>query len=384
MNPMPLGEMPLDIFLAEYWQKKPLLIRNALANITSPASAEVLAGLACEDEVESRLIIQKEKQWELQHGPFNETTFANLPASHWTLLVQAVDHYLPAAARLLEQFNFIPRWRIDDIMMSVASDGGGVGPHFDHYDVFLVQTHGKRQWDIGGKYDDDSLLQENLPVKILQTFDAEQRWLLSPGDILYLPPGVGHNGIAVGNACITCSVGFRAPSHSDILREYTDYIGDQLNESMRYQDVDLNTQCNPGEITPQTLQNIQNILHRYTENPAAISDWFGRYATTPKYPTDEYADHEASYSIEELITHLTHHGEVIRNESSRFAYYKQDQQHRLFVDGEEIDSGDETNQLIEALCSKIQITSEDFELSANNLDLLGTLLQQGAIYLNTP
>ena len=147
MNSIPLGSMPLGTFLSEYWQKKPLLIRSAMQNIASPVAADVLAGLACEQEVESRIVIQNKstKQWELKHGPFSEKSFSTLPATHWTLLVQAVDHWLPEAAEFLELFAFIPRWRIDDLMMSYANDGGGVGPHFDNYDVFLVQTNGKKK-----------------------------------------------------------------------------------------------------------------------------------------------------------------------------------------------------------------------------------------------
>ena len=168
MQTTPLGKFPIDKFLSEYWQKKPLLIRNALPDVTSPVSADVLAGLACEEEVESRIVIQNKtaNKWELKHGPFSEETFSTLPSTHWTLLVQAVDHWMPQAAKFLELFTFIPRWRIDDLMMSYASDGGSVGPHYDNYDVFLVQTNGKRKWEVGEQYDENSPLIQNLPVSI--------------------------------------------------------------------------------------------------------------------------------------------------------------------------------------------------------------------------
>ncbi|MCK5433342.1 MAG: cupin domain-containing protein, partial [Gammaproteobacteria bacterium] len=196
----PLGEMPLDTFLSEYWQKKPLLIRNGLPDLESPIAPDVLAGLACEEGVESRLLIQGEndQKWELKHGPFNDEIFSQLPESHWTLLVQAVDHWIPEAGNLLNLFDFIPRWRIDDLMISYASDGGGVGPHFDNYDVFLVQTSGKRKWEIGGVYNETTPRRENLPVNILSEFEVLETWILEPGDILYVPPGIGHNGIAEG------------------------------------------------------------------------------------------------------------------------------------------------------------------------------------------
>ena len=154
MPTYPLGEFTLNSFLNHYWQKKPVLIKDALPNIQPPISADELAGLACEPSIEARIISNADNNWQLQHGPFDEHTFARLPRSHWTLLVQAVDHYMPQAAQLLEQFNFIPRWRIDDLMVSYACKGGGVGAHYDNYDVFLIQTQGQRQWEVGGHYDD--------------------------------------------------------------------------------------------------------------------------------------------------------------------------------------------------------------------------------------
>ncbi len=382
----PLGEMPLDTFLSEYWQKKPLLIRDALPDVTSPVAADVLAGLACEEGVESRLIIQgdTENEWELKHGPFNDEIFSSLPESHWTLLVQAVDHWIPEAASLLELFNFIPRWRIDDLMMSYASDGGSVGPHYDNYDVFLVQTSGKRKWEIGGVYDETAPLRENLPVKILSEFEALETWILEPGDILYVPPGTGHNGIAEGNDCMTCSVGFRAPSHSEILREYTDYIGENLSEALRYEDLDLKPQSNPGEITTQTLKKIHHILREHIDDKASINDWFGRYITRPKYDQTsdlELDETEANYGIEDLKKHLASGGLLVRNESSRFAFEVQNKKNILFVDGSCFDNFSNSNELIETLCAEIELSDESFVQSDDNLNLLLKLLQRGAIYL---
>ena len=382
----PLGEMPLDTFLSEYWQKKPLLIRNALPEIISPIAADVLAGLACEEGVESRLVIQgeTEDEWDLKHGPFNDEIFSSLPESHWTLLVQAVDHWVPEAASLLELFNFIPRWRIDDLMMSYASDGGGVGPHYDNYDVFLVQTSGKRKWEIGGVYNETTPRRENLPVNILSEFEVLETWILEPGDILYVPPGIGHNGIAEGNDCMTCSVGFRAPSHSEILREYTDYIGENLSETLRYEDPDLKPQSNPGEITTQTLKKIHHILRKYIDDKASINDWFGGYITTPKYDQADLLDiddTETPYRLEDLKKHLASGGLLVRNESSRFAFEVQNKKNILFVDGVRFDNLDDSNKLIETLCSEIELSDESFVQSDDNLNLLLKLLQRGAIYL---
>jgi 50S ribosomal protein L16 3-hydroxylase len=384
MNSSPLGDMPLDTFLSEYWQKKPLLIRNALPQIESPVDADVLAGLACEDSVESRLIIKEGESWDLQHGPFNDEIFSTLPESNWTLLVQAVDHWVPKAAELLELFNFVPHWRIDDLMMSYASNGGGVGPHFDNYDVFLFQTSGQRKWEVGGIYNVSSSLRENLPVKILSEFQAEHSWVLNPGDILYVPPGVGHNGIAQGDGCITCSIGFRAPAHSEILREYTDYLGDKLAESLRYQDPDLKPQKNTGEISTYTIAKIQQILSDYAQDSDAVSDWFGRYITTPKYQhvNDlEFNQSEHAYSLTELKHHLASDNCLTRNESSRFAFKAQAIHNDLFVDGQHIQTHANSSELVEILCNKIKLCPKDFTQSEDNLTLLLTLLNHSSLYL---
>lgn len=384
MNSLPLGDMSLESFLSEYWQKKPLLIRNALPDIESPVSADVLAGLACEDGVESRLIIKDNESWQLLHGPFNDEIFSTLPESEWTLLVQAVDHYIPQAAELLEQFNFIPHWRIDDLMMSYANDGGGVGAHFDNYDVFLVQTSGQRQWQVGGRHDDSSPIREGLPVKILNNFQAADTWVLDPGDILYLPPGIGHNGVALGDGCITCSIGFRAPSHNEILREYTDYIGGQLTESLRYQDPDLTVQSNTGEISTLTLEKIEQILSHYLQDPEMISDWFGRYITTPKYSqlNDlELQQSEQVYTAAELKVHLSSNYSLNRNEGSRFAFTIDAEHYTLYVDGHLIETQDSSSELIKLLCNSMTIHPKDFSHSEDNIKLLLTLINHNALYL---
>ena len=386
MKPFPLGNMPLETFLSEYWQKKPLLIRDGLPELEPPVAPDVLAGLACEEGVESRLLIQgeTEQEWELKHGPFSDEIFSHLPESHWTLLVQAVDHWIPEAGNLLNLFDFIPRWRIDDLMISYASDGGGVGPHFDNYDVFLVQTNGKRKWEIGGIYDETSPLRPDMPVSILSEFEAIETWTLEAGDILYLPPGIAHNGIAEGNDCMTCSVGFRAPSHSEILRDYTDYIGVNLSEALRYDDPDLTAQENTGEITTQALEKIQLILRKYTEDKELISQWFGRFVTTPKYQQAdplESEDSENIYSTEDLKSHLASGGILLRNESSRFAFEVKSDKNILFVDGYSIDNINDIDELIETLCTEIELSDESFVQTDDNLNLLIELLKRGAIYL---
>ena len=384
MNRHPLGSIGVESFLNEYWQKKPLLIRNALDDIKSPISADELAGLACEEDIESRLIINHSETWQLQHGPFNENTFSQLPPSHWTLLVQAVDHYVPAAGDLLALFEFIPRWRIDDLMVSYASTGGGVGPHFDNYDVFLVQTKGKRRWEIGGHYDDDAALEEGLPVKIIKDFTPEQSWILEAGDILYLPPGIGHNGISESDDCMTCSVGFQAPSHSELVREYADFIANELASSLRYQDTELSLQENSGAISQQALTEIENILRHYTQDSSAIHDWFARYITMPKYHQLnelELPQSDQSNSTDELMRQLNNNHCLQRNESSRFAFLTH-VKHQLFVDGHLIPTNPSNDDLIELICQQRRISVTEFKPTDDNLDLLLQLINRGALYLD--
>ncbi len=385
MKTFPLSELSAELFLQEYWQKKPLLIRQAFPDLTPLLPADELAGLACEEGVESRLIIQEEKSdhWDLQHGPFSEETFSALPEKHWTLLVQAVDHWIPKAAEFIRQFDFIPSWRVDDLMISYASDGGGVGPHYDNYDVFLIQAEGKRQWEIGGKYDQNSSRRTDTQVMILDQWQSKQSWILEPGDMLYLPPQIGHNGIAVSDNCMTYSVGFRAPSHSELLSGFSDAMADRLGNEDRYTDPNLLLQRNPGEITPQALDDIQKILRQYYENPDLISDWFGRYITELKYTNNETIS-GTQCAIDDLLKHQSEGGIVSRNEGSRFAFIKQNNRITLFVDGETFECDPETNFLAELLCDQTHLDLNQLNGNKACLQLISQLIQQGSLYPEFP
>ena len=381
MKTIPLGDFSVEKFLAEYWQKKPLLIRQALREITPPIFPDELAGLACEEEVESRLIIRNTEtdQWELTHGPFTEETFQALPRTDWTLLVQAVDHWVPAAADFLSQFYFIPSWRIDDLMISYSGDKGGVGPHYDNYDVFLVQVSGRRQWEVGGLYDESSPCRPETPVKILSEWQPEHCWVLEPGDLLYVPPRVGHSGIAVGENCMTCSVGFRAPSHGDILRDFSEYLGEQLSEEIRYADPDLVPQANPGQISPEAVKKVQRVLTQYIEDSDTLAQWFGRYMTSPKYLDEESAHEE--YCLESVRQHLATGKKLIRNEGSRFAFQDYGKSLLLFVDGRQYTCRESVTELVRTLCAERIIPPELCVSSDEHDALLLDLLNHGSLYL---
>jgi len=345
-----LGEMPIETFLRDYWQKKPLLIRNAFPNFESPIDGDELAGLALEEEVESRLILEKGKTpWELQHGPFDEKVFAKLPESHWTLLVQAVDQWVPEVNELLNHFRFIPNWRLDDIMISFAPDQGSVGPHFDYYDVFLLQGSGKRRWKIGQNCDVHSPHLQGTELHILENFETQDEWLLEPGDMLYIPPGVAHWGVAEGD-CITYSIGFRAPSHSAIIDELSHEIAQTLNNDLRFSDPYLTLQKNPGEINNDAIAQIQQILQQHftADN---IAHWFGKHMTERKYGQDESAS-EDEIVADDWQAALAEGNMLWRHPAARFAYHRDDECTQLFADGHAIPC---SLELAELVCREVEI-----------------------------
>lgn len=381
MNALPLGDLTIKQFLTEYWQKKPLLIRQALPECISPIAADELAGLACEEQVESRLIIHEEssEKWELSHGPFSEDTLRALPEVNWTLLVQAVDFWVPEAAKFLDQFNFIPSWRLDDLMISLSGDGGGVGPHFDNYDVFLVQVGGRRQWEVGGMYDEQSPRRSDSPLMILTDWNPEESWILEPGDMLYVPPRIGHSGIAVGNDCMTCSVGFRALSHGEIIREFGNFVAGTLGEEVRYADPDLVPQSNPGHITPEALNKVHQILRWYVEDKDRMAEWFGRTMTNQKYQEEEPA--LEGYTLDEIQKHIDSKAVLLRNEGSRFAYQEHGSAIWLFVDGRSYRCSERQKLLVETLCAVREIDADQFSKLDEDLSLLLDLLNHGSLYL---
>jgi 50S ribosomal protein L16 3-hydroxylase len=345
-----LGDMPVDIFLRDYWQKKPLLIRNALPNFESPIDGDELAGLALEEEVESRLILEKGKTpWELQHGPFAEKIFATLPETHWTLLVQAVDQWVPEVNELLNHFRFIPNWRLDDIMISFAPDQGSVGPHFDYYDVFLLQGLGKRRWKIGQECDVNSPRIEGTPLNILQNFETKDEWLLDAGDMLYIPPGVAHWGVAEGD-CMTYSIGFRAPSHADILTELSQDIASTLTNDLRFSDPHLTLQKNSGEINAQAIAQVQTLLQQHftAEN---IAHWFGKHMTERKYESDTI-ETENEVDADDWQAALAEGNLLWRNPAARFAFHTHENHTQLFADGHAISC---SQTLAELICHEVEI-----------------------------
>jgi 50S ribosomal protein L16 3-hydroxylase len=277
-TPMLAGLSPAR-FMRKHWQKKPLLVRQAFAGIQPPASLKALATLAARDDVESRLVTAFDGNWKLKHGPI-----ARLPAMSkpgWTLLVQGLDQQLPEARALLDRFRFVPDARLDDLMLSVASEGGGVGPHFDSYDVFLIQLAGQRRWRIGAQR--DAMLRDDVPLKVIANFKPEQEFVLEPGDMLYLPPGWAHDGVAVGPGCVTGSVGFRASTAEGLAAELLPRLLDEIDEAGKlYADPRQEAVTEPARLPAALLDFARRAVETAVQRPQALERALGEALTEPK------------------------------------------------------------------------------------------------------
>ena len=286
-QPLPLlGGLSPQQFMKRHWQKKPLLVRQAIPQFQAPLSRADLFALAEREEVESRLVRQTAKGWQMGNGPFARRALPALSTRAWTLLVQGVDGHDPAVHQLLQQFRFVPEARLDDVMISYASDGGGVGPHFDSYDVFLLQAHGQRRWRIGRQT--DFTLQDGVPLKVLANFVPEEEFVLEPGDMLYLPPRYAHDGVAQGE-CMTYSIGFRAPQRAELARELLLRLADSANDAVEdgaapvlYRDPHQPAVDAPGAVPAELLDFARNAVEQALKDPLALARSLGEYLTEPK------------------------------------------------------------------------------------------------------
>jgi len=377
-----LGGLTAEAFLQQYWQKKPLLIRQAIPDFLAPLSPDELAGLACEVEVESRLVLEKDgaTPWQLEHGPFDEARFSRLPATHWTLLIQKANQLLPELAELRQQFNFIPSWRIDDVMVSFAPALGSVGPHVDQYDVFLLQGLGTRRWQISTRDSSQSPLWDNTELQILREFEPEQEWELVPGDMLYLPPNVAHYGVAL-NDCMTFSIGFRAPRYSELLSAWTDDQLVQLPAQLHYQDPDLQPHAHCGEIDTAARRRIRTIIRQQYVSDETIDRWFGRYITEPPSHSMPF-EPETVLGSAQLHSRLTACGELWRSEFSRFAFMHDNTSVWLYVDGQEFELAPGYSEFVALLCDQRHYSLAEltpYLADTQTRELLTTLYNIGAV-----
>ncbi len=375
---MPAGELNLDkeAFLSNYWQREPLLIRGALEPFTSPLPADELAGLALEEDIESRIIEYRAGIWQLQHGPFRSEDFQR--ENPWTLLVQAVDHYIPAVAQLRQLVDFLPSWRVDDVMVSYAVDGGSVGPHYDNYDVFLLQGEGRRRWRLGQACDSQSPLLPHDNLRILRDFDCSREYLLDPGDILYVPPGIAHWGIAEGE-CTTFSIGFRAPRINDMVSRWADDLLEKLDPELFYKDPDIEAASRPGEIRPRDLERVREQLRAALEQPGD-SRWFGAMVTEPRYEPE--SDDDDLFEARALLA--AGPGYIELSAAARVAWQRDPDGITVFANGQARLFSSVVLDTLAGLCGNWRLEGKRLAAAlaqADTAELLDYLLESGGIYV---
>lgn len=341
------GLTPED-FLSQYWQKQPLKCPGALTDYVPPVTADELAGLACEDEVESRIVLLSEGHWQLATGPFGEETFESLPHSQWTLLVQDLDQHVSEVGELLELLDFLPSWRIDDVMASFAAPGGSVGPHYDHYDVFLLQVSGKRRWQWTSHFDRKARI-EDAELNLLSSFEPEEEWELGPGDMLYLPPHVAHYGVASG-PCVTYSLGCRAPSLSDMVAHAAHTLMSELDDGVRYTDRDRAPVRSQYRLDNASLSQARQLLEEHltlSERQLAVS--FGCLVTEPKAL---FALDPMPLSQSRAERSIKYAKKLVKAKGSRWLDYVSKDEALLFANGQCFTFPPAAAKLTELLCTR--------------------------------
>ncbi|MBP0599337.1 cupin domain-containing protein [Herbaspirillum sp. LeCh32-8] len=351
-----LGGLTPAQFLRDYWHKKPLLIRQAIPGFQAPLPRQELFDLARRDEVESRLITHRADGWDMQHGPVDK--LPALKQKAWTLLVQGVNLHHPAADELLRQFRFISDARLDDLMISYASDGGGVGPHFDSYDVFLLQAHGQRRWRISAQ--EDLTLEEGVPLKILSNFQPEEEFVLEPGDMLYLPPHYAHDGVAVGE-CMTYSIGFRAPAYQELGEAFLEFMMDTIDLPGRYADPDLKPSAKPAELPVEMLARIRDEINKIRFTDDDITIFLGEHLSTPKAsvffepPAEELSFARFFQGAKKRGLRLHRKTQMLYRGAN------------VFINGESFQVGRADKGILAALADRRQLGKTEFENASEDL-----------------
>ena len=372
----PLGDLSPQDFLENYWQQQPLVVRQAFPGIESPISADELAGLSCEPDVNARIVIEKggKHPWQTLYGPMDEAMFQKLPATHWSLLVNDVEKHLPELVWIVDRFRFIPEWCVDDLMISYAPEGGSVGPHLDQYDVFILQAQGHRRWQVHNRTVAEDNQVAGTDMRIQKEFAAEQEWLLAPGDLIYIPPGVSHYGVAM-DECLSFSIGFRAASHAEMLQDFVEYISRDLPAAAIFRDPGLTVQQHANEITAATINTVREILKDYlrADHPE-LPRWFGRFISDVK--TD--ITPEAGQAVADFSHLVATHRVLARHPASRYVFSRRGSRALLFIDGDdfEVSAG-----FAEALCAHREVAVQSLagSLTAEEQQLLLELFNSGKL-----
>ena len=355
-----LGELTVGEFLADYWQQKPVCIRKGIAFQEALIAVDELAGLALEPEVESRLIENRGdlKDWQVIHGPLTEDDFNKERDFPWTLLVQGVDCFVPEVHDFLAKFRFLPSWRVDDLMISYATKGAGVGAHYDRYDVFLIQGEGQRQWQIGQTCNENSALMAHDHLSLLADFELSEEFILNPGDMLYIPPLLAHKGVAMSDVCVTYSVGFRSPSHGDVLTTFADERSMDISADLRIKDHGF--AANSGEISAADVEGLMQLM-RDQITPENVAQWFGKHSTEAKHPGLDMA--EEAMDLAELDSIINDAYGVLRvSEGVRLAYtWQGDGGLTLFVQGDALPCPPDATAFVEAIANQWLIAVEELD-----------------------
>ena len=373
-----LGMTPKQ-FVTRFWQKKPLFLKQGCPGFEDPSTPEELAGLACEDGIESRLI--DSKTWKVTFGPQKESAFRKLPPTHWTLLVQELQRWVPETTALLDAFSFLPSHRLDDVMVSFAPKGGTVGPHDDSYDVFLVQGQGRRRWKIDARAKRDRTMRPGLDLKILKRFETTDEFVCEPGDVLYVPPGVGHWGVALDD-CLTYSIGFRAPNRGELWRELVEGALEREDAKDLYRDPDLILGKHAGEIDRGSLARVRTMVRALDLSDDAIDRFYARFATRLK-PGHEIEPPEHVPTAAEIRRRWLRGDVLVRSEECRFAFLRRPRSLFLYYGGHEL-------EVPTSLAPVVELVTENRHFSAKNLPssiakkpatlgLLATLVKEGAV-----
>ncbi len=374
------GKLSKEDFLANYWQKKPLVIRGAFPDFEMPFTAEELAGLACDTDAPSRMIIEyglppENKPWQVKVAPFEDEDFTTLPDSHCTFLVNDLDRYIPELGNIIEPFRFIPDWRIDDLMVSYAEDQGSVGPHTDDYDVFLIQGQGKRRWKVITREDYNKVLIPDLPIAILKEFDEDEDWLLETGDMLYLPPNTPHYGIAEG-ACFTFSVGFQAPRTVDLVQNWLETFSKDATFNKRFTDKNRTLQSNSGEITQNDLEILSSMmLNAIKDQQSGLNVFLGKQLTETRGETPQADDYLDDFELDDQVDYE-------RESWLRLAYIEEKNTIHFFADGHHLALASDKKSAIQKLCENYYFTAESLKTlmaSYEFRDFFKVLIKEGGI-----
>lgn len=342
----------LEDFLANYWQKKPTIIKGGFKNFVDPISPDELAGLAMEDDVDSRYIENKDDKWFAKHGPLN---FDDVPEDHWSFIVQAVNHWHEGAARLVTPFRQFPAWLFDDLMISYSTPGGGVGPHIDQYDVFIIQGSGKRRWRVGDLRDDYQEQHRHPALRQITGFDAIIDDVIEAGDILYIPPGFPHDGYAIETA-MSFSIGFRSPKKQELLSSFADFVIEQDLGDEHYLQPDMKPRAHHGEISQKDFTELTQMMAQLLDDQDALKQWMGTYLSQNRHDLDVSEDGE-DWTADDLQAAFQD-GAIAKRLGGLRAFYHENRPDTLFIHGETVEVTSESH-LADCLCDRETFTLEN-------------------------